>query len=139
MPQSTSATGDGTDSPGSPPSLSVLLTEWARRESLVDRVAVAALVADDDLIRRSEVVAGLVVVREGVTGCDWERLSRCTTLLERLPDSDAVFLALVLAVARRAPLPTGRLRLLGERRLTLVLRALAALAESSGVAVGERA
>ncbi|MGX2994430.1 hypothetical protein JNUCC64_09045 [Streptomyces sp. JNUCC 64] len=117
----------------------VALTEWARRESLADRVAVAALVADGDLVRREAVRAALVVTRDGEVGCDWERVGRRSTLLERLPAQDAAFLALVLAIALRTPLPLGGLRRLGDRRLALVLRALAALAESTSVTVGEPA
>ncbi|MFD7549453.1 hypothetical protein ACFV0R_33030 [Streptomyces sp. NPDC059578] len=118
--------------------MSDLLAEWAKGESTADRAAVSALAADDDLITRDSVRNSLAVKRNGQMICDWPRLSRRHSLLNQLSESDAVFLAFVLAIAQRTALPLRQIAALGERRLTIVLRALATLAGSDTVAVGVR-
>lgn len=129
----------GAAPPFAPPSLAELLTEWARGRTARDRVAVAALVADGELLDRDEIRGALVVKRDGRMACDWERLARRHTLAGSLSESDRAFLVLVLAVARRDAVTLERLALLGHRRLVVVLRALARLGGSDTIAVGERA
>ncbi|MFD5557429.1 hypothetical protein ACFWIA_26755 [Streptomyces sp. NPDC127068] len=121
-----------------PPTLPELLAEWARGRGPGDRAAVGALVADGELVVRDQVRLALVAKENGLLGCDWERLSRRYCLISELTESDAVFLVFVLALARRSPVPLSRVGDLGERRLVIVLRALAALAGSQTVAVGMR-
>ncbi|MEV3872238.1 hypothetical protein [Streptomyces sp. NPDC049906] len=95
-----------------------------------------ALIKDDDLVHQDTVLAALVVkTRDGQTKCDWDRLARRTHVLAELPAPDSVFLTTVLAIAQRAPILVGRLYVLSDQRLALILRALAALAESTTVTV----
>ncbi|MFE9662305.1 hypothetical protein [Streptomyces sp. NPDC005955] len=121
-----------------PPTLGELLVEWARGRKLADRVAVGALVAEGELLTRDQVRLALVVKEDGRLACDWERLARRHCLIGELSDAESVFLLFVLGVAQRSPISLARVGELGERRLVLVLRALAALAGSETVAVGVR-
>ncbi|MFJ4770329.1 hypothetical protein ACIP88_14580 [Streptomyces uncialis] len=137
--RTTVPTTTGTAPPFDPPSLGELLTEWAQHRAPRERAAVAALVADRELLARDGIRTALIVKQDGRMACDWARLARRHLLIPDLTPSDRAFLTLVLAIAQRTAAPLGQLDILGAHRLTLVLRALAHLGGSDTIALGERA
>ncbi|MFI6527516.1 hypothetical protein [Streptomyces uncialis] len=137
--RTTVPTPTGTAPPFAPPSLGELLTEWAQHRAPRERAAVAALVADRELLDRDEIRTALIAKQDGHMACDWARLTRRHLLIPDLTPSDRAFLVLVLAIAQRTAAPLGQLDTLGQHRLTLVLRALAHLGGSDTSAAGERA
>ncbi|MCX4663971.1 hypothetical protein [Streptomyces uncialis] len=121
-----------------PSLLSDRLTEWVRGRDIGERAAVAALIEEGDVLARADVRDLLVVENEAVVFCDWPRFEaqyRCVLVLDEGEDA---FLTLVLATAFPRLVPLWKVEVLGDRRLGIVLRALARLAGSDSVAVGCR-
>ncbi|MFD8936682.1 hypothetical protein ACFV0R_15755 [Streptomyces sp. NPDC059578] len=114
------------------------LTEWASDSDLGGRAAVAALVQEDVILARED-VRDLLVIRTGPRAyCHWARFEdRYRTALV-LDASERAFLDLVVAIAFPRQVPLWPLERLGERRLAIILRALAALGGSDAIAVGVR-
>ncbi|MFJ4768285.1 hypothetical protein ACIP88_04060 [Streptomyces uncialis] len=115
------------------------LIEWVRDRDIGERAAVAALIEEGDVLARGDVRDLLVVENEAVVFCDWPRFEaqyRCGLVLDEGEDA---FLTLVLATAFPRLVPLWKVEVLGDRRLGIVLRALARLAGSDSVAVGCRA
>ncbi|MFI5940219.1 hypothetical protein ACIBCB_08110 [Streptomyces uncialis] len=117
------------DLDGGPPLLSDRLIEWVRDRDI----------GEGDVLARGDVRDLLVVENEAVVFCDWPRFEaqyRCVLVLDEGEDA---FLTLVLATAFPRLVPLWKVEVLGDRRLGIVLRALARLAGSDSVAVGCRA
>ncbi|MFJ7418016.1 hypothetical protein ACIQXD_05305 [Streptomyces uncialis] len=120
------------------PLLSDRLTEWARLQGLGVQVAVAALIEEDAVLARDDVRALLIVETGAGVFCDWARFeSRYRSELRLSPSVDA-FLTYVLATAFPRVVPLWKVEALGDRRLGIVLRAIARLAGSDAIAVGTR-
>lgn len=121
-----------------PPLLSDRLTEWASTQPRGERAAVAALIEEGDILARQDVRDLLVVETGSGAFCDWTRLeNRYRPILPLTPSEDA-FLTLLIAIAFPRHVPLWRVEDLGDRRLAVVLRALARLACSDTIAVGAR-
>ncbi|MFD4833448.1 hypothetical protein ACFWPV_26875 [Streptomyces uncialis] len=121
------------------PLLSDRLTAWARTRDRGERAAVAALLEEGDVLAREDVRHLLVVEAGDTVFCDWPRFEaqyRSVLVLDRGEDA---FLTLVIATAFPRLVPLWKVEELGDRRLAVVLRALAGLAGSGTVAVGARA
>ncbi|MEU0688109.1 hypothetical protein [Streptomyces uncialis] len=128
------------DLDGRPRLLSDRLIEWVRGRDIGEQAAVAALLEEGDVLARRDVRDLLVVEHEdeAVVFCDWPRFEaqyRCVLVLDEGEDA---FLTLVLATAFPRLVPLWKVEVLGDRRLVIVLRALARLAGSDSVAVGCR-
>ncbi|WP_405645040.1 hypothetical protein [Streptomyces uncialis] len=126
------------DLDGGPPLLSDRLIEWVRDRDIGERAAVAALIEEGDVLARGDVRDLLVVENGAVVFCDWPRFEaqyRCVLVLDEGEDA---FLTLVLATAFPRLVPLWKVEVLGDRRLVIVLRALARLAGADSVAVGCR-
>ncbi|MFF2024784.1 hypothetical protein ACFVW2_23635 [Streptomyces sp. NPDC058171] len=131
----------GTDQPEAeeyPQLLTDRLALWGHGLDAGGQGAVAALIQESDILARGD-VRDLLVVDTGTRAhCDWPRFEAVyrTTLV--LDASERAFLELVVAIAFPRLVPLWQIAALGERRLTIVLRALATLAGSDTVAVGVR-
>ncbi|MCX4661519.1 hypothetical protein [Streptomyces uncialis] len=120
------------------PLLSDRLTEWARTRDIGERAAVAALIEEGDVLAREDVLHLLVVETDETVFCDWPRFeAEYRSVLVLDPGEDA-FLTLVIATAFPRLVPLWKVEELGDRRLAVVLRALARLAGSDTIAVGAR-
>ncbi|MFJ6568922.1 hypothetical protein ACIQNU_15990 [Streptomyces sp. NPDC091292] len=99
----------------------------------------AALIEEDELLAR-EWVRGLLVTErdDGAVSCDWLAFEARYTRAPGLTSSDKAFLALIVAVRFPRNITFWNLESLGDRRLAIVLRALAKLAGSTTIAVGTR-
>ncbi|MEV0439956.1 hypothetical protein AB0I84_24260 [Streptomyces spectabilis] len=102
-----------------------------------DRIAVAMLIEEHELLAWPAMQRILVVQTEGGAYADWTHLSL------RLPELDLeasayAFLEVVLAIAFGRQVLVDRVLPLGERRLAIVLRVLAAWAGVDSLAVGVR-
>ncbi|MEU0691395.1 hypothetical protein [Streptomyces uncialis] len=120
------------------PLISDRLTKWAQDRDIGERAAVAALVEEGDVLARGDVRDLLIVENEAVVFCDWPRFEaryRCALVLDEGEDA---FLTLVLATAFPRLVPLWKVEVLGERRLGIVLRALARLAGGGTIFVGSR-
>lgn len=118
--------------------LSDRLTAWARTRDTGERAAVAALLEEGDVLAREDVRHLLVVEADNTVFCDWPRFEaqyRSALVLDRSEDA---FLTLVVATAFPRLVPLWKVEELGDRRLAIVLRALAGLAGSATIAVGAR-
>ncbi|MGX2998066.1 hypothetical protein JNUCC64_28010 [Streptomyces sp. JNUCC 64] len=119
-----------------PPSLADRITHWAGTRDTGERAAIAALVQEGDLLARED-VRELLVVDNGTTAhCDWPRFEaryRSTLVLDT---NERAFLDLVVAIGFPRLVPLWQVENLDERRLVVVLRALAAVAGPNTVAVG---
>lgn len=127
------------DPEGGPPLLSDQLIAWVRGRDIGEQAAVAALLEEGDVLARGDVRDLLVVEHGAGVFCDWPRFEaqyRCVLVLDEGEDA---FLTLVLATAFPRLVPLWKVEVLGDRRLGIVLRALARLAGSDPVAVGCRA
>ncbi|MFF2845140.1 hypothetical protein ACFVT5_02245 [Streptomyces sp. NPDC058001] len=120
------------------PLLSDCLTEWASGRDPGERVAVAALIEEDELLARDCVRRLLVAEHDGAVSCDWLGFENRYTRAPGLTPEDKAFLALILAIRFPRAVPLWPVELLDDRRLAIVLRAIAALAGSDTVAVGTR-
>ncbi|MFI6524418.1 hypothetical protein [Streptomyces uncialis] len=121
-----------------PSPLSDRLTMWARTRGVGERAAVAALIEEGDVLARRDVRQLLVVENGAFVFCDWPRFEaryRCALVLDEGEDA---FLTLVLATAFPRLVPLWKVEVLGDRRLGIVLRALACLGGSTAIAVGTR-
>ncbi|MFD4830435.1 hypothetical protein ACFWPV_11350 [Streptomyces uncialis] len=118
--------------------LSDRLTNWAQDRDIGERAAVAALIEEGDILARGDVRDLLIVESGTVVFCDWPRFEaqyRCALVLDEGEDA---FLTLVLATAFPRLVPLWKVEVLGDRRLGIVLRALACLGGSTAIAVGTR-
>jgi hypothetical protein len=115
------------------------LTEWARTRDAGERAAVAALIHEGDVLARGDVRDLLVVDTGRVASLDWPRFEGQYRTALVLDTSERAFLDLVVAVGFPRLVPLWQVENLGERRLAIVLRALAALAGCDTIAVGTRA
>ncbi|MFF2021712.1 hypothetical protein ACFVW2_07875 [Streptomyces sp. NPDC058171] len=115
------------------------LTEWARSRDVGERAAVAALIQEGDVLARGDVRDLLVVDSGRVASLDWPRFEGQYRTALVLDTSERAFLDLVVAVGFPRLVPLWQVENLGERRLAIVLRALAALAGCDTIAVGTRA
>ncbi|MFF2852435.1 hypothetical protein ACFVT5_39970 [Streptomyces sp. NPDC058001] len=141
MPHRTTAlTSTDTASPAdAPPLLTDQLAEWVRDQPPCERVAVAALIEEDELLAREWVRRLLVAEHDdGAVSCDWLAFEARYTRAPGLTPEDKAFLRLVVAVRFPRNISLWNLELLDERRLCIVLRAMAKLAGSDTVAVGTR-
>ncbi|WP_172383681.1 hypothetical protein [Streptomyces sp. MNP-20] len=121
-----------------PPALTPVeerLQAWNAQE--LDRLAVAMLIEEHDLLAWPAVQRILVVQTEDGVYADWTHLSLRLPEME-LSDGEYAFLEVVLAVALGRQVLIDRVLPLGERRLAIVLRALAAWAGVDSLAVGVR-
>lgn len=134
----------GTTSSDDAPLLSDRLTAWARARDRGELAAVTALIEEGDILARED-VRHLLVVEAGdgaggaeVVFCDWPRFEaqyRCVLVLDQ---AEEAFLTLVLATAFPRLVPLWKVESLCARRLAVVLRALAALADADTITVGNR-
>ncbi|MFD5554797.1 hypothetical protein ACFWIA_13315 [Streptomyces sp. NPDC127068] len=122
-----------------PTLLSDRLTMWARSRDVGERAAVAALIHEGDVLSRGDVRDLLVVDSGRVASLDWPRFEGQYRTVLVLDTSERAFLDLVVAVGFPRLVPLWQVENLGERRLVIVLRALAALAGVDTIAVGTRA
>ncbi|MFF2852491.1 hypothetical protein ACFVT5_40275 [Streptomyces sp. NPDC058001] len=134
---------DGTATPtdnseAAAPLLSDLLTQWAHDRDPGERAAVTALIEEDDLLAREGVRHLLVTEHDGTMSCDWLAFEARYARAPGLTPEDKAFLALVVAVRFPRTVTLWKLELLDDRRLCIVLRAMAKLAGSDTVAVGTR-
>ncbi|MFF9895502.1 hypothetical protein [Streptomyces longispororuber] len=111
------------------------LRAWATED--LDRIAVAMLIQEHALLARPAVRRVLVAQTDDGVRADWTHLSLRLLDLE-LDDAEYAFLEVVLAVALGRQVLLDRVLPLGERRLAVVLRALAAWAGVDTIAVGTR-
>ncbi|MFF2021510.1 hypothetical protein ACFVW2_06830 [Streptomyces sp. NPDC058171] len=125
--------------PPPPRLLSCRLTEWASGRDLGERAAVAALLQEGDVLARGDVRDLLVVDTGKRAYCDWPRFEGQYRTVLALDASERAFLDLVVAVGFPRLVPLRQVENLGERRLAIILRALAALAGCDTIAVGTRA
>ncbi|MFF2022454.1 hypothetical protein ACFVW2_11710 [Streptomyces sp. NPDC058171] len=125
--------------PDDPPLLSDRLTAWARSRDIGERAAVAALIEEGDVLAREDVRHLLIAETDRTASCDWPRFEAQYRTALVLTTSERAFLDLVVAVGFPRLVPLWQVENLGDRRLAVVLRALAALAGSETVAVGTRA
>ncbi|MFJ6570067.1 hypothetical protein ACIQNU_21855 [Streptomyces sp. NPDC091292] len=130
---------DPTEPPDTPPLLTDRLRVWVRDQPPCERIAVAALVEEDELLAR-EWVRGLLVTErdDGAVSCDWLGFEARYPRAPGLTSSDKAFLALIVAVRFPRNITFWNLESLGDRRLAIVLRAMAKLAGSDAIAVGTR-
>jgi hypothetical protein len=120
--------------PDAPP-LGELLVRSA--VGLRERVAVQALVEEEELLALDNVRAALVTKRDGVMTCRWEGMaSRLHTL--GLEEGDRVFLGLVLSIVGARQSYLAAFENLDERRLKIVLQAILRLSSSDRIAIGTR-
>ncbi|MFJ6566464.1 hypothetical protein ACIQNU_03530 [Streptomyces sp. NPDC091292] len=115
------------------------LTAWVRNQPPCERMAMAALIEEDELLAR-EAVRRLLVTEhdDGALSCDWLRFEARYTRAPGLTPADKAFLELILAVRFPRNVTFWRTESLGDRRLVIVLRALAKLAGSDTIVVGTR-
>ncbi|MEV0445092.1 hypothetical protein AB0I84_26660 [Streptomyces spectabilis] len=118
-----------------PPSVEECLRAWAAAGH--ERIAVAMLVEEHALLAWPAVQRILVVRTGGAAYADWTHLSLRLPEME-LSDGEYAFLEVVLAIALGRQVLVDRVLPLGERRLAIVLRALAAWAGADCLAVGVR-
>ncbi|GHE83537.1 hypothetical protein GCM10018785_59370 [Streptomyces longispororuber] len=111
------------------------LRAWAAEG--LDRIAVAALLQERELLARPAVQRVLVAQADDGVRADWTHLSLRLTELE-LDGVAYAFVEVVLAIALGRQVLLDRVLPLGDRRLAVVLRALAAWAGSDTIAVGTR-
>ncbi|MFI8933500.1 hypothetical protein ACIG3E_38265 [Streptomyces sp. NPDC053474] len=111
------------------------LRAWDAKE--LDRIAVTMFIEERELLARPAVQRILVVQTEGRVYADWTHLSLRLPEME-LSDGEYAFLEVVLAIALGRQVLIDRVLPLGERRLAVVLRALAAWAGVDSLAVGVR-
>ncbi|MEU2559216.1 hypothetical protein ABZ626_07730 [Streptomyces longispororuber] len=125
------------DSPPAPGPVSVedRLRAWATEDH--DRIAVTMLIQEHELLARPAVQRVLVARTDDGVRADWTHLSLRLTDLE-LDDAEHAFLEIVLAIALGRQVLLDGVLPLGERRLAVVLRALAAWAGVDTIAVGTR-
>ncbi|WP_230195608.1 hypothetical protein OHU34_26100 [Streptomyces sp. NBC_00080] len=104
---------------------------------LRERVAVQALVEEQELLARDNLRTALVTKRDGAMTCRWEALAKRLHTLG-FDDSEREFLGLVLSIvgARRSSL--AAVEYLGEHRLQIVLQAMIRLAGTDWIAIGMR-
>ncbi|WP_030678451.1 hypothetical protein [Streptomyces sp. NRRL B-1347] len=111
------------------------LRAWGAGE--LDRIAVTMLIEEHELLARPAMQRVLVVQTEGSAYADWTHLSLRLAEME-LSDGEYAFMEVVLAIALGRHVLLDRVLPLGERRLAVVLRALAAWAGVDSLAVGVR-
>ncbi|MFJ6566206.1 hypothetical protein ACIQNU_02210 [Streptomyces sp. NPDC091292] len=115
------------------------LTAWVRGQPPCERIAVAALIEEDELLA-DEWVRGLLVTEhdDGTVSCDWLRFEARYTHAPGLTPADEAFLGYIVAIRFPRKVTFCDTELLGDRRLAIVLRAMAKLAGSDRIAVGTR-
>ncbi|MEU2564740.1 hypothetical protein ABZ626_36225 [Streptomyces longispororuber] len=111
------------------------LRAWATEDR--DRIAVSMLIQEHALLARPDVQRVLVARTGDSVRADWTHLSLRLAELE-LDDAEYAFLEVVLAIALGRQVLLDRVLPLGEHRLAVVLRALAAWAGVDTIAVGTR-
>ncbi|MFF2849580.1 hypothetical protein ACFVT5_25075 [Streptomyces sp. NPDC058001] len=122
-----------------PPLLTDQLTAWVRDQPPCEQVAVAALIEEDELLARHWVRRLLVAEHDdGALSCDWLQFEARYTRAPGLTPEDKAFLRLIIAIRFPRDVSLWNLELLDDRRLCIVLRAMAKLAGSETVAVGTR-
>ncbi|GGV46293.1 hypothetical protein [Streptomyces spectabilis] len=121
--------------PPAPWSVEERLRAWAAEGQ--ERIAVEMLIEEHALLARPAVQRILVVRTGGAVYADWTHLSLRLPEME-LSEGEYAFLEVVLALAFGRQVLVDRVLPLGERRLAVVLRALAAWAGADSLAVGVR-
>ncbi|MFJ6568065.1 hypothetical protein ACIQNU_11615 [Streptomyces sp. NPDC091292] len=122
-----------------PPLLTDRLAAWVRDQPPSERVAMAALIKEDTLLAREWVRRLLVAERDdGAVSCDWLAFEARYARAPGLTEADKAFLALIVAIRFPRTVPLCHVQLLDDRRLGIVLRAMAELAGSDTIAVGTR-
>ncbi|MFD8934067.1 hypothetical protein ACFV0R_02200 [Streptomyces sp. NPDC059578] len=114
------------------------MTGWARTRDTGEQAAVAALIEEGDVLAREDVRHLLVVEDGDVAVCDWPRFEAQYRTGLVLDVGERAFLDLVVAIGFPRLVPLWQVENLGDRRLAVILRALARLAGSETVAVGVR-
>ncbi|MFJ6572250.1 hypothetical protein ACIQNU_33075 [Streptomyces sp. NPDC091292] len=123
----------------SPPLLTGQLAVWVRDQPHCERIAVAALIEEDELLAREDVRRLLVTEHDdGTVSCDWLAFEARYSRAPGLTPADKAFLGYVVAVRFPRNMTFWNLESLGDRRLAIVLRAMAKLAGSDRIAVGTR-
>ncbi|WP_445401582.1 hypothetical protein ACSMX9_09490 [Streptomyces sp. LE64] len=110
------------------PLLTDRLAAWASTRGATERVAIAALIEEGDVLAREDVRDLLVVDTGRAAHCDWPRFEARYRNSLVLDAGERAFLDFVVAVGFPRLVPLWQVEHLGERRLVVVLRALAALA-----------
>ncbi|MER5493005.1 hypothetical protein [Streptomyces sp. NPDC002490] len=118
-----------------PRSLTGRLAAWAGTRGTTEQVAVAALIEEGDVLAREDVRDLLVADTGTAASCDWPRFEARYRNSLVLDASERAFLDFVVAVSFPRLVPLWQVEHLGERRLVVVLRALAALAGAGAVKV----
>ncbi|MFJ6573021.1 hypothetical protein ACIQNU_37005 [Streptomyces sp. NPDC091292] len=135
----TKATTKPNDASETTPLLSDRLMAWVRDQPPCERFALAALIEEDELLARECVRRILVAEHDGGSvSCDWLAFEARYSRAPGLTSSDKAFLALIVAVRFPRNITFWNLESLGDRRLAIVLRAMAKLAGSDTIAVGTR-
>ncbi|MFF2021198.1 hypothetical protein ACFVW2_05240 [Streptomyces sp. NPDC058171] len=129
---------DTATDPEAAPLLTDRLTAWARNRDTGERAAVAALIHEGDVLAREDVRELLVVDTGKRAHCDWPRFEAQYKTALVLDTGERAFLELVVAIGFPRLVPLWQVENLDERRLAVVLRALAALAGAERIAVGTR-
>ncbi|MFE9659888.1 hypothetical protein [Streptomyces sp. NPDC005955] len=114
------------------------LVEWAAEVDHSMRAAVTALVQEDAVLARADVHALLLVDTGMRVYCEWTRFEDQYRKALVLDTSERAFLDFVVAIAFPRQVPLWPLEHLGERRLAVILRALASCGGSETIAVGVR-
>ncbi|MEI5102362.1 hypothetical protein RB200_32505 [Streptomyces sp. PmtG] len=121
--------------PPAPMAVEDRLRAWAVED--LDRIAVAMLIEERDLLSQPGVRRILVVRTDDGVCADWTRLSLRFREL-KLDESAHAFMEVVLTIALGRQVLLDCVLPLGERRLAVVLRGLAAWAGGDTIAVGTR-
>ncbi|MFJ6569921.1 hypothetical protein ACIQNU_21115 [Streptomyces sp. NPDC091292] len=124
--------------PDNSPLLTDRLTAWVQGRPSCERVALAALIEEDELLARDCVRRLLVAEHEGAVSCDWPEFEDRYPRAPGLTSADKAFLTLILAISFPRAFPLRPIEMLDDRRLVIVLRALAKFAGSDTIAVGTR-
>ncbi|MDX3244823.1 hypothetical protein [Streptomyces sp. ME18-1-4] len=134
MTTTTTSADTAADEPDTPP-LGELLVRSA--VGLRERIAVQALVEEEELLARDNVRSALVTKHDGVMTCRWEGVAgRLYTL--GLNDGERAFLGLVLSIVGMRQSSLSAVQYLDERRFKIVLQAMIRLAGTDWIAIGMR-
>ncbi|MFJ6566411.1 hypothetical protein ACIQNU_03265 [Streptomyces sp. NPDC091292] len=125
--------------PAEAPLLTDQLAAWVQDQPSCERIAVAALIEEDELLARDSVRRLLVTEHDdGTVSCNWLAFEARYTRAPGLTPADKAFLALITAIRFPRNVSLGNLEPLDTRRLCIVLRGMAKLAGSDTVAIGTR-
>ncbi|MFI5798846.1 hypothetical protein [Streptomyces sp. NPDC051677] len=134
MTTTTTSADTAADEPDTPP-LGELLVRSA--VGLRERIAVQALLEEEELLARDNFRSALVTKRDGVMTCRWEGVAQRLYTLG-LNDGERTFLGLVLSIVGMRQSSLAAVQYLDERRFKIVLQAMIRLAGTDWIAIGMR-